>query len=115
MMKLELCMVAGNYVLSKDFSKFKVDSARWHGWSESRRRDHVQKLRKCKPTASDDFAKPKNSGRKKGFQKRQRSEEPVIILDRIEENNLGVEKEQDEISRFSDPREEQVKVFEIHF
>ena len=106
---------AGNYVLSTDFSKFKVDSARWHGWSESRRRDHVQKLRKYKPTASDDFAKPNNSGRKKGFQKRQKSEEPVIVLDRIEENNLGVEKEQDEISRFSDPREEQVKVFEIHF
>ena len=43
------------------------------GWSESRKRDHVQKLRKYKPTASDDFAKPKNSERKKGFQKRKRS------------------------------------------
>ena len=64
---------AGNYLHSKDFSKFKVDSARWYGWSESRRRDHVQKQRKFKPTASGDFAKPKNSGRKKGFQKRKRS------------------------------------------
>ena len=90
MMKLEMCIVLEITFFPKNFSKFKVDSARWHGWSESRRR-------------------------KKGFQKRQRSEEPVIVLDRIEENNLEVEKEQDEISRFSDPREEQVKVFEIHF
>ena len=67
------------------------------GWSGSRKRDHVQKLRKYNPIASDDFAKPKNSGRKKDFQKGQRSEEQVIVLNRIEENNLGVEKEQDEI------------------
>ena len=106
---------AGNYTLSKEFSKFKIDSARWHGWSESRRREHVQKLRRYQPTASDSFAKPKNSGRKTSFQKRHRSEEPVIVSDRLGEQSQERTNDQEESSRFSDPREKQVKQFEIHF
>lgn len=106
---------AGNYTLSKEFSKFKVDSARWHSWSEIRRRDHIQKFREYKPTTTDSFIKPKNSGRKASFQKRKRNEEPVIVVDRIEEHSLDVGNDQEEGARFLDPREKQVKQFEIYF
>ena len=106
---------AGNYNLSREYSRFKVDSARWYGWSESRRREHVEKLRSFKPTATDSFLKPKNSGRKPSFQHRQRNLESVIVIDRIGEQNPEVGNDQDENARFFDPREEQEKQFEIHF
>ena len=76
---------AGNYSLSTPYIKFKVDSARWHSWGESRRLDHYKKFRAYKPNPSDQFQRPKNVGRKKSYVQRKRSQEPIVFLDRIEE------------------------------
>ena len=38
-----------NFRLSTEYQKFKVDSARWHSWSEETRRVHVKKLRDFVP------------------------------------------------------------------
>ena len=70
-----------------EYSNFKVDSTRWHGWDESRRRDHVNKLRKYKPTPSNYFQKQKNVGCQARFQKRDRAQEPDVIIDRIAEQS----------------------------
>ena len=70
----------------------------------------------------DTFAKPSNSGRKPGYQRRQRNvSEPDIIVDRSEqveydENPItSEEKARDsaELS-FCDPREREGKVYELH-
>lgn len=73
---------AGNYVLDKPYQSFKVASSEWHSWSESRRRAHVDKLRKYTPTVGDSFSKPKNSGRKPSFRRREKSIVPDILVDR---------------------------------
>ena len=56
-----------NLRLSTEYQKFKVDSARWHSWSEETRRAYVKKLRDYVPTFSDEFVKSKNAGREPGF------------------------------------------------
>ena len=82
---------AGNYSIATEFSKFKVDSAKWHQWEESRRREHVEKFRSYNPTPTDSFKKPKNSGRKLSFQHRDRKkEDPSIIIDLASANNLSL-------------------------
>ena len=113
---------AGNFSLAEEYSKFQVDSARWHNWEESRRRDHVAAFRKYTPTPSDYFAKPKNAGRKANFQKRQRRDEvPTIIIDRLNEQNQQKEVNSEPSSsedtvaiRFADPRKVPEKQFELH-
>ena len=122
---------AGNYSLSTEYSNFKVDSARWHGWDESRRRDHVDKFRKHKPTPSNYFQKPKNVGRKPSFQQRDRAQKPDVIIDRIENQSQSLASCDDSPScststtdnvnnyldsvRFMDPRKEPETQFELHF
>ena len=109
---------AGSYSIAAEYSRFKVDSARWHQWDESRRREHVQKFRKYETTPTDSFVKPKNSGRKPCFQQRKRNDEPPsVIIDLIQENpaeNTESISATDDM-RFSDPREVQEKKFELHF
>ena len=70
---------SGSYVLTRQYSKFKVESSKWHSWNEDRREDHV---RKFTPVYTDDFSKPKNSGRKPSNQQRNKSAPPDIIEDR---------------------------------
>jgi len=108
---------AGNYRLANAYSKFQVDSARWHEWGETRRRDHVKKFRSYDPTFTDNFSKPINVGRKPSFQQRQRKEQPNVISDRIDELTPPFPSAvPEESSRFQDPREaEQEKKFELHF
>ena len=76
---------AGKYALLTKYSNFKVDSARWHEWEETRRRDHVDKFRKYKTTPSNYFQKPKIVGHKPSFQKQDRVQELDVIIDRIAE------------------------------
>lgn len=127
---------AGNYTLSTAYSKFNVDSSRWHSWGEDRRRDHVEKFRHYQPTPSDFFRKPKNVGRKPGAENRIRNENPTVIVDRIEEqressnDNTRLHPEEPSSTdssisqtndgegtalRFADPRLEPEKQFELYF
>ena len=53
---------AGNYMLATPYSKFQVESARWHLWSKERGEDHVQKFRNYCPTPSNFYPKPENAG-----------------------------------------------------
>lgn len=127
---------AGNYSLSIPYSRFKVDSSRWHSWGEDKRREHVEKFRAYQPTPSNFFRKPRNVGRKQGFSERRRNEEANVIVDRIDEfNTSSTEHENSTINagpsncdvsqsaaensqihlRFSDPRIDPEKQFELHF
>ena len=72
------------------YKSFQVDSARWHHWSENTRRDHIEKFRAYSPTLSDEFRKPKNAGRKPGFEIRCRStEEPEVLIDIVTDQLQG--------------------------
>ena len=76
-------------------------------------KDHISKFRQYSPTVDDTFAKPFNSGRKPGYQRRQRNVSgPDIIVDRSEqveydENPItSEEKPRDRADlSFCDPRE----------
>ena len=130
---------AGSYVISTPYKSFQVDSARWHHWSENNRRDHIEKFRAYSPTLSDEFHKPKNAGRKPGFEIRCRStEEPDVLIDRVTDQLQGESnpvipkltitkspnsrqwskcnaKADDSEIRFSDPRlSSKEKEFELH-
>ena len=54
----------GSYILAKPYQHFKVDTQTWHGWSEAKRRSYLHSFRQYIPNVSDDFKKPKISGRK---------------------------------------------------
>ena len=101
---------AGSYVLSRQYSKFKVESSRWHSWNEDRRKDHVRKFRDYTPVLSDDFSKPKNSGRKPSNQQRNKSAPPDIIEDRhgnlttLCNNHSSSTESSTNSIRFKDPR-----------
>ena len=75
-----------NLRLSTESQKFKVDSARWHSWSEETRRAYVKKLRDYVPTFSVEFVKSKYAGRKPGFLNQKRYiEPPTVFLNHVEE------------------------------
>ena len=84
-----------------------------HSCSEQRKKDHISKFHQYSLTVDDTFAKPSNSGRKPGYQRRQRNvSEPDIIVDRSEqveydENPItSEEKARDSADlSFCDPRE----------
>ena len=113
---------AGNYVLSPEYKKFQGPSHRWHSWSEQRKKDHISKFHQYSPTVDDTFAKPSNSGRKPGYQRRQRNvSEPNIIVDRSEqveydENPITPEENARDSAdlSFCDPQEREGKVYELH-
>ena len=113
---------AGNYVLSPEYKEFQVPSQTWHSWSGQRKKDHISKFHQYSPTVDDTFAKPSNSGRKPGYQRRQRNvSEPDIIVDRSEqveydENPITSEENARGSANlsFCDPREREGKVYELH-
>ena len=51
-------------------------------WSESRRRDHVEKYRNYHPTSGNDLHKPRNAVRKPCYIHREKPKEPGIVADR---------------------------------
>ena len=58
----------GSYEISKEYTRFLVDSARWHCWSSQRREQHLSTFRKFEPSIGDSFKISKNAGRKPGYQ-----------------------------------------------
>ena len=73
---------SGSYSLSKQYSKFKIDSVKWHSVAGDYRRKYVKKFRMFKPTLDDDYVKPKKSGKKPsdgGKQIRKQQETEVIV------------------------------------
>ena len=52
------------YSLSKQYSKFKIDSVKWHSMAGDHRKKHAKKFRMYKPTLDDEYTKPKKSGKK---------------------------------------------------
>ena len=50
---------AGKYILAEPYQRFKVPSNEWYFWSESRRKDHVDKFRKYHPTFVTTFISQK--------------------------------------------------------
>ena len=77
---------AGSYVLAEPYkTKFGRDSAVWHSWNSERKQQHVDAMRKFKPSISNSFTKPKNCGRKPGQTVRDRKRlTPDVITDRLE-------------------------------
>ena len=74
---------AGRYELAQSYKRFMVDSAKWHGWSEQRRLQHISAFRSFQPGLADSFKRPKKSGRKPSYQPKTKSVDPEIIRDRI--------------------------------
>ena len=75
---------SGSYSLSKQYSKFKIDSVKWQCIARDYRRKHVKKFRMYKPTLKDEYVKPKKSSKKpsdggKRIRKQQKTE---VIVDR---------------------------------
>ena len=62
--KIKAIYGSGSYSLSKQYSKFKIDSVKWHSMAGDYRRKYVKKFRMFKPTIDDDYVKPKKSGKK---------------------------------------------------
>ena len=52
------------YSLSKQYSKFKIDSVKWHSMGGDYRRRQIKKFRMYKPTLDVEYVKPKKSGKK---------------------------------------------------
>ena len=50
---------AGKYILAEPYQRFKVPSNEWYFWSESRRKDHVDKFRNYHPTFVTTFISQK--------------------------------------------------------
>eukprot|EP00794_Sanderia_malayensis_P002387 gene2387-2747_t len=132
---------AGRYVLSTEYKKFSVDSALWHSWSTKRKEDHIKAFRDYRIGPSDSFHKPRNAGRKPGYNTRRRNhDEPDIVIDRNAEKESPHEsltihlsksptsqqwrqKQADNMQksdsspgnlRFADPRVDQPKEFELN-
>ena len=75
---------SGPHSLSKQYSKFKIGSVKWHSMAGDYREKHVKKFRMYKPTLDDEYVKPKKSGKKpsdggKWIRKQQETE---VILGR---------------------------------
>ena len=72
------------YSLSKQYSKFKIDSVKWHCMARDYRRKHVKKFRMYKPTLKDEYVKPKKSGKKPsdGGKRIRKQQETKVIVNR---------------------------------
>ena len=73
---------SGSYVLTQQYSKFKVDTKIWHGWSEKKRKDHVKAFRSYRPTLTDQFTKPKSAGKKPSQKRQKKNPAPDVVEDR---------------------------------
>ena len=75
---------SGPYSLSKQYSKFKIDSVKWHSMANYYRRKHVKKFEMYKPTLDDEYVKPKKSGTKPSDDGKRilKQQETEVIVDR---------------------------------
>ena len=75
---------SGPYSLSKQYSKFKIGSVKWHSMAGDYRRKHVKKFRMYKPNLDDEYIKPKKSGKKlsDGANRIRKQQETEVIVDR---------------------------------
>ena len=110
-------------MLAVPYSKFQVDSARWHPWSKEGDQDHVLTFRNYCPTPVDFHLKPKNAGRKSCSSTRERHEDPALIFHRIEEDeeinpagSISISQMEDVERglRFPDPHQVPEKAFEFN-
>ena len=100
---------AGNFSIAEPYKRFSIQSNVWHSWDDKRRRDHIEKFCNFVPGMTDSFSRPRNSGRKPSYQKRQRCIEPDVLIDRMENSSDLYEgssplSQQNESLRFPDPR-----------
>ena len=77
--KIKAIYGSASYSLSKQYSKFKIDSMKWYSMAGDYRRKHVKKFRMYKPTLDEECVKPKKSGKKpseggKRIRKQQKTE-----------------------------------------
>ena len=95
----------------------------WHSWSEASRKDHVKRFHQYVSSLSDAFPKPSNVGRKPVQHQRIRSgqSQPDIVIDSHEINTVSdadggsqSNNSSAEEIRFSDPRINPPKEFELH-
>ena len=68
------------------YSKFQVDSARWHSSSKERRQDNVHKLRGYCLTPADFYPKSRNTAPKPAYSTWERHENPAVIFNRNNED-----------------------------
>ena len=75
---------SGSYSLSKQYSKFKIDSVKWYSMANDYRRKHVKKFEMYKPTLDDEYVKPKKSGTKPSDDGKRilKQQETEVIVDR---------------------------------
>ena len=73
---------AGSYTVNEPYKKFLVQSNEWYSWSNSKRRNHVNKFGQYVPCMTDRFPKPKTSGRKPTYKNRHRSMKQDVFNDR---------------------------------
>jgi len=97
---------SGPYTVSKPFQKF-IEPIRWHFWSDSKRKAHVERFRKAIPTKSELFSKPKKSGRKPNDRVRKRKLPAETIIDPLLQNAKKKIRDDDP---FSDPK----LIMELH-
>ena len=57
-------------------------------WSESRRKDQVDKFRNYHPTTDNDLQEPRNAVRKPCYIHREKAKEPDIVVDRLSVSNF---------------------------
>ena len=101
---------AGNYKLAIPYKGFFVPSEKWHGWSATRKQEHLKKFREYSPTITDLFSKPANAGRKPGTIQRKRGKAVDIemVIDRQPGEKQTPEvliiPDHEENLRFQDPR-----------
>ena len=71
-------------VLSKQYSKFKIDSVKWHSMADCYLRKHVKKFRTYRATLDDEYVKPKKSGKEPGDggKRIRKQQETEVIADR---------------------------------
>ena len=57
-------------------------------WSESRRKDPVDKFRNCHPTSGNDLHKPRSAVRKPRYIHREKTKEPGTVVDCLSASNF---------------------------
>lgn len=102
---------SGPYTLSKEYSKFSIESTKWHSMTADRRRKHLEAFRNHEPTLEDGFSKPVKSGRKPCQRIRKRNVSPEITCDRLSKET----KLSSESIRIQDPNAKKKVSFELHF
>lgn len=112
---------SGPYHLSEQLKKFAVEPVKWHAMDAERRNRHIRKYRSYRPTLTDQFEKPKASGRKPNEGKRIRKPdidtvcEPDPKIQAKPMQNTMQNQNQDQINvKVLDPNAPPPIVYELH-